>query len=256
MQNIPTQKLNNFRDLGGLKTQDGRTIRENCFLRTGTLHNLPEVDSALLQKHGLSHIIDLRIADELRRQPDTVPAGVQYSNIPLREDVMDMVTRRRGMSYKEYLNAIPSMPELYVRMVSSDFSLDAQRKIFDIVVHEAAPGNAVLFHCSEGKDRTGIVAALILKYLGVPDDVIYEDYMLSNEPFVKRNERYYKATRLFFRDKEQADRFRYMYEANENMLRGMFDVVDSLYGGVGPFLTDALGIPATDLEAFRARVLA
>ena len=42
MQNIPTQKLNNFRDLGGLKTQDGRTIRENCFLRTGTLHNLPE----------------------------------------------------------------------------------------------------------------------------------------------------------------------------------------------------------------------
>lgn len=256
MQNIPTQKLNNFRDLGGLKTQDGRTIRENCFLRTGTLHNLPEGDSALLKAHGLSHIIDLRIADELRRQPDTVPDGVQYSNIPLREDVMKMVRRERGMSYKEYLNAIPSMPELYVRMVTSDFSLDAQRKVFDILVHEAAPGNAVLFHCSEGKDRTGIVAALILKYLGVSDEDIYEDYMLSNEPFVKRNERYYKATRIFFHDKEQADRFRYMYEADENMLRGMFEVVDALYGGVGPFLTDALGIPSEDLDAFRTRVLA
>jgi len=255
--NLPTEKLANFRDLGGLKTRDGRTIREHCILRTAKLYQLPQADIDLLLQHGLKHIIDLRIENETSRQPDDVLPGVEYSIIPLREDYVKYQDKSgpQKRSPRALAKAIPTMGEVYKLMVTTDFSLDALRQIFQIIFGEAAPDHAILFHCTEGKDRTGILAALIERLLGVDEETVFEDYMLSNEPFEKRNKRYLALTTVLFHDRQFAKEFQDLYRANPVMLTDMLALINDTYGGVEPFFTDTLGFSQETIDAFRARVL-
>lgn len=256
ISNIPFTKLINTRDLGGLPTKDGRSIRPKTFLRAASLYQLvPSDGEKLVEEYRVAYDIDLRIGKELSRQPDTPLPGVQYLHFPLREDVMEQFERRSGDTIGKMVSRMPTMPQMYLNMVTKENSLEALRNIFRVFLEDVIPGEkAALFHCSEGKDRTGIVAALIEDFAGVPRDIIYEDYILSNEAFEKRNRRYYIATR-FIMKKATADTFRDTYHANIDMLRDMFAYLDETYGGTEPFLRDALGFSGEELDRFRAKIL-
>lgn len=244
IENIPFSKLLNTRDLGGMPTKDGQQIRPKTFLRAASLYELvPSDGDKLVKDYNVAYDIDLRIEKELSRQPDTPLPGVEYYHYQLREDVM------------EHFPNIPSMPEMYLNMVSKENSLEALRNIFRLFFDKVVPGEkAALFHCSEGKDRTGIVAALLEDLVGVPRDIILEDYILSNEAFDQRNRRYYRATRLIMR-KKRADAFRKTYEADTTMLVDMFDFVESHYGSTENFFQEALGFTKEEIDAFRNKVL-
>lgn len=244
VSNIPFSKLLNTRDLGGLPTESGKHIRQKAFLRAASLYQLvPSDGDKLVKDYKVAYDIDLRIDKELSRQPDTPLPGVKYHHYQLREDVMDLFPN------------IPSMPEMYLNMVSKENSLEALRNIFRLFFEEVVPGEkAALFHCSEGKDRTGIVAALLEDLVGVPRDIILEDYILSNEAFDQRNQRYYRATRLIM-SKKRADRFRKTYEADKTMLIDMFRYVDNTYGSTENFFQKALGFTEEEIDAFREKVL-
>ena len=155
----------------------------------------------------------------------------------------------------EHFPNIPSMPQMYLNMVSKENSLEALRNIFGLFMNEVVPGEkAALFHCSEGKDRTGIVAALIEDLVGVPRDLMLEDYMLSNEAFEARNKKYYYGTRLIMR-KKKADDFRNTYQASEFMLTDMLDYLEKTYGGTEGFFREALGFSDSDIAAFKKKIL-
>ena len=230
IQNIPFAKLINTRDLGGMPAEGGKVIRPRTFLRAASLYQLvPSDGEKLVREHKVAYDIDLRIDKELTRQP--------------REDVM------------EHFPNIPSMPQMYLNMVSKENSLEALRNIFGLFMNEVVPGEkAALFHCSEGKDRTGIVAALIEDLVGVPRDLMLEDYMLSNEAFEARNKKYYYGTRLIMR-KKKADDFRNTYQASEFMLTDMLDYLEKTYGGTEGFFREALGFSDSDIAAFKKKIL-
>jgi len=255
-QNIETKKLDNLRDFGGLWTVDGREILPHCLLRSARLYKLPDADVELLEDLGVSHVIDLRLEQEAAQQPDTDLSGAVNSIIPLREDYVKLqqgeVDKKHGL--KKLAQSIPTMAYVYKTMVTYDYSLESLRQIFHIIFTESAPENAVLFHCTEGKDRTGVVAALALKLLGVDDSVIFDDYMRSNEPFEKRNRRYYIISGLAFRDFKYAREFQDLYKANLYMLTDMLDLVEKQYGGVEPFFTDTLGFDREEIDAWKERV--
>ena len=254
--NIPFSKLRNTRDLGGLPTKDGKHIRPKAFLRAVSLYQLvPSDGEKLVQDCKVAYDIDLRIDKELARQPDTPLFGVEYRHYPLREDVMEGIERERGETVGRMLTRVPPMPQLYLNMVTQENSLEALRNIFRLFFDEVVPGEkAALFHCSEGKDRTGIVAALLEDLLGVPREYILQDYILSNETFAKRNRWYYLGTRLIMRKKD-ADVFRKLYEADTGMLEDMFTYLYDEYGSTEAFFQKALGFSASEIDAFRARVL-
>ena len=256
IQNIPFRKLLNTRDLGGLPVKGGGTIRPKTFLRAASLYRLTPSDGRkLVEEYCVSFDIDLRIEKELTRQPDTPLPGVKYLHFQLREDVMENFDRRTGETIDKMVRRIPGMPQLYLNMVSKENSLEALRGIFRVLFDEVAPGEkAALFHCSEGKDRTGIVAALLEDLLGVPRDIIWDDYILSNKAFEKRNRRYYLGTRLIMR-KATADAFKDMYHANTDMLKNMFAYLDDTYGGTEGFFLEALGFRKSEIEAFRSKVI-
>lgn len=256
VKNIPFSKLLNTRDLGGMPAMEGKHIKAQAFIRAASLYQLvPSDGDKLVRDCKVAYDIDLRIDKELSRQPDTPLFGVDYRHYQLREDVMEHFERRRGETIGKMMSRIPTMPQMYLNMVSKENSLEALRNIFRLFFDEVVPGEkAALFHCSEGKDRTGIVAALLEDLVGVPRDIILEDYILSNEAFDKRNRRYYLGTRLIMK-KKAADDFRKTYEADTSMLIDMFDFVEKTYGSTENFFKEALGFTQKEIDAFRDKVL-
>ncbi len=172
VRRLPLAGCVNFRDLGGYPTQDGRQVRWRRLFRADGLARLHEADLALLDELGLATVIDLRTVGELEGRGsfphDVVPVG--YHHLPL-TDVLpppedlhrygepDFVTARYRQMFDEGSESIATA----VRVLASPDALPA------------------VFHCSAGKDRTGVVAALVLGFLGVPREVIVEDYALSAE---------------------------------------------------------------------------
>jgi protein tyrosine/serine phosphatase len=170
----------NFRDLGGYPAADGRTIRWRRLFRADGLTRLDEDDCAQLEGFGLRTVIDLRTkgeVDERGRFPEDA-FEVDYHHLPL-TDVLPP-TEDLGR-YDE-----PAFVTSRYQQLLAEGSSSLARAVQVLAEPGALPA---VFHCSAGKDRTGILAALVLGFLGVPRDVIVEDYALSAEGMVALLER-------------------------------------------------------------------
>lgn len=119
---------------------------------------------------------------------------------------------------------------------------------------EASKG-AVLWHCTEGKDRCGLLAAFLLGALGVSREQILEDYLLTNEVNAPKAEAFYQKVLLAGRNEAEAEAVKNIFLAKESYLEAAFDVVYGQFGGMEQFLTEALGVPAESMEKFREKVL-
>jgi protein-tyrosine phosphatase len=160
----------NFRDLGGYRTADGRRIGWRRLFRADGLSRLSDADHRQLTDLGVATVIDLRTVDEAeqrgRFRVDRVP--VRYVDLPL-TDVLPATEELPSWGEASYVAT------RYGQMVSR--GAPALAGAFEVL----GSGDALpaVFHCSAGKDRTGVLAALILAFLGVPDETIVEDYFLS-----------------------------------------------------------------------------
>ncbi|HEV3281167.1 MAG TPA: tyrosine-protein phosphatase [Acidimicrobiales bacterium] len=160
----------NFRDLGGYLTGDGRRVRWRRLFRADGLNRLSEADGEVLVGLGVATVIDLRTVDEAaargRFPVDLVP--VRYLDLPL-TDVLPSTEELPSWREASYVAS------RYLDMVSAGGPALA-RAIEALAAEGSLPA---VFHCSAGKDRTGVLAALVLAFLGVPDQTIVEDYVLS-----------------------------------------------------------------------------
>lgn len=160
----------NVRDLGGYALADGGTTRWRSVLRADGLQGLTEADIAALLEAGLATVVDLRSHLELQRHP-SVFAGhraVEYRHIPLFDSLAPVDT----------LLSSPASFSLAERYVSAvEICGPALAKVAATIAE--ADGGVVLFNCTAGKDRTGIVAAMLLGLAGVADDDIVQDYALT-----------------------------------------------------------------------------
>ena len=160
----------NFRDLGGYATSDGRTVAWRTLYRADGLHKLTEADVAQMSGLGLTTVIDLRTLDEAEQRGsfpvDRVP--VAYVGLPL-TDVLPAPETLSAWGESAYVAG------RYQAMVSEGGPM------LTAAITTLATGGALpaVWHCSAGKDRTGVLAALLLAFLGVPDETIVADYALS-----------------------------------------------------------------------------
>ena len=159
----------NTRELGGYRTSSGLLLKKHSFLRSDALHEITPEVARLLSEHGVRCVIDLRFPEEIKRLPDRVELfnpNVLYRPVSLQSPVRE----------KKYTEEFPpSMWELYCWML--DESQAEFREIFETIA--AFPYQCVLFHCTGGKDRTGMVAMLLLKLAGVDDETVIGDYALT-----------------------------------------------------------------------------
>jgi protein-tyrosine phosphatase len=160
----------NFRDLGGYRTGGGRHLRWRQLFRADGLHKLTDADRRQLGDLGIATVIDLRTVDEAEQRGrfpvDHVP--VRYVALPL-TDVLPATEELPSWRESSYVAA------RYLEMVTrGGAALSAS-----IEALASPDGLPAVFHCSAGKDRTGVLSALILAFVGVPDETIVADYALS-----------------------------------------------------------------------------
>lgn len=167
----------NFRDLGGIPTAHGRRVRPGRLFRSDTLQALtPQDIQVLLHDIGLRGVVDLRLATEVAEQgrgPLAQVAQVRYINAPMQ------------MAATEGIPAHEVMNHLYLGCLAPEVNLAG------VVQHICAfADQPVVFHCAAGKDRTGVVAAIVLRLLGVSDTEILADYMRSAAAMPRMIERF------------------------------------------------------------------
>jgi protein tyrosine/serine phosphatase len=156
--------LVNLRDLGGLPTESGLTTLAGRLLRSESPHTLSESGLRALLELGIGAVVDLRTASERERTPSPlVGAGVHTSHAPIFTDDED---------YPDHLATAGEVYCWWLRERSNGVAL-ALRAIAD------APSAPILVHCHAGKDRTGVVVALVLRLAGVSIDAIADDYAIS-----------------------------------------------------------------------------
>lgn len=170
--------LMNLRELGGIESADGRRVRHGLLYRGAALTGLNPEQHRLVDGFGLRCVLDLRAETETDGQEDYVPEGAEYHRIAGMYDAVgnEMDFSPGAVASFLRMNNDPTrlMGALYTSMTHGNPAMHA---LTDCLIAGKAP---LYIHCSAGKDRTGVAAALVLTLLGVPDDAIMEEFLLTN----------------------------------------------------------------------------
>ncbi|WP_029906511.1 tyrosine-protein phosphatase [Prevotella sp. 10(H)] len=174
-RHLPMTGGYNFRDLGGFKTKDGRYTKWGVLFRADELSNLTAEDVKYLASIPIASVIDFRARAEARRSPDRLPSTVHF-RYPIaitpgnlsREGVQANMLKTNIDSHMKNMNRL---------LVSDPVCVRAFRIFFAIIQNNLS--SPLIFHCSAGKDRAGMAAALVLFALGVDEETIMEDYLMS-----------------------------------------------------------------------------
>jgi protein tyrosine/serine phosphatase len=242
----------NVRDLGGLRTRHGRSLRRHALVRSDLLCRLTQAAHRAPLDHGVRTIIDLRFADEAASDWDRYPyrawqtstefGGLRYLNVPFHvkpaSQHPDVEAAYRAAADRRDLNRL----DLDLGQPGAGAAVAA--------IADAQPGG-VLIHCHGGKDRTGIVAAVVLSYLGVSDEAIAGDYaltMINLEPLIA------EWLDSMSRDPVERDRLRALATPTTDAMLDTLDYLRRRYGSAEAYLRGG-GVSDEQLARLRARLL-
>jgi hypothetical protein len=247
----------NTRDLGGLPTVDGRTTRRGVFLRSDTLQELTGPDvRLLLDDFGLRTVVDLRAPAEAARE-GRGPLGAE-AGAPGGSPGHSRAVEYHNLSFLTGEYVMPDDPRfpLIVADIDAqdrvDHYLDYLRRAGDVVATAlrvlARPGAApAVFHCAAGKDRTGVLAALVCDLVGVEREAIIEDFTLTNQRIDKIDAR---LARLASYRRERGNLSADRTSCRPEVMRGFFDGVEKIWGGTERFALQH-GVGEVDLTRLR-----
>jgi protein-tyrosine phosphatase len=244
---VPVIGAVNFRDLGGYQTWDGKTVKWGRIYRAAELSRLSIEDLEILRRRNISRDLDFRGPFEVAKAPDRIPTGCLRVSLPAgSEHVGDSTYLKKMLSGS---NGDSTMVHFYA-------DISSFRERYGPMFREllALPDDsALVFHCTAGKDRTGIGAALVLFALGVDERTIMADYLASNIYRKTENERAIEAmSRTSGMDTTIA---RAMLEVKPIYLQSTLKAIRSKYESVGSFLINGLGLTADDLKKLQAKYL-
>ncbi len=250
---IPLQGIKNIRDFGGIVNKYGKTIQKGLLIRSCSLHKITPKDAEILAEIPITRILDLRTPSEREEKPDKAVRGAVSYALPVFSDAVMGISHEKKTTSLDLLKAMPDLADLYRIMVSQEECVAALRTILQKILQNGE--GAVLWHCTEGKDRCGIVSALVLCLLDVDVDTVYHDYLLTKEAPSKRGIRSYRAVKYILRDREKAEKVKRLFSAEKEFLDAAFHEIVRLYGSVESFLQDVLNVTPEQKKAFQERVL-
>ncbi|WP_374608837.1 tyrosine-protein phosphatase [Diaphorobacter nitroreducens] len=231
----------NFRDLGGYRGHGGRPLRWRRIFRSDHLAALTPQDLAQLQALGVQRAVDFRGEAERAALAYQWP-GVAQHPLAIEPTVVqraqELLRTGRQLTAQD---AVSLMQDTYRDFVGANAPRFAA--LFRLLLESDAP---LVFHCTAGKDRTGFAAALILLALGVPREVVMQDYLLTNT--------YYRPP-AGLAGPAPREVLQVLWGVQEDFLDAALHLVDAQYGGVLPYLEDVLGVDAAAREELAGRYL-
>ncbi|WP_415328592.1 tyrosine-protein phosphatase [Chryseobacterium sp. MMS23-Vi53] len=249
-KDIQIKKVYNFRTIGDIKNIDGRTLKSGKFYRSGHLHKLNNKSFNDLENLGIKEIIDLRNSKEIAQKPDNLPNGILYKNYSAFEDEGDQLDQAKKLVLKGKVNgsdADKRMLDFY-----KDYVTENPEVIKKIITEILESDQPVLYHCTAGKDRTGITTALILSILKFDKQNIYNEYLLSNNYRKKLvNKRLNLANNLhFLYPKMDINVLEKLSWVETDYLDASFNEINKKYGSIDVYIQQVLGISENKREEY------
>ncbi len=244
----------NFRDIGGYRTADGRTIRWRQIYRAGTLSHLTPADQQHLGQLGIRLVCDLRTKREVRKRPDKLPdtPTCQWLHLPIEN--LERSARLRGLvailfnrSQLENL-----MDEGYTRVM-----IDENGPLIGKALHLMADAahHPLIIHCSAGKDRTAVIIALLMHILGVSHQTILADYTLSNWHYEKFHAGIQQDLVSLRHWGITADHLQSLLLVKASRLEKTIAHIEQNYGSVLQYLEQQAGIDGQVIHRLRTNLL-
>lgn len=233
--------MRNFRDLSYLG------LKKGMLLRGGALHRVYQRDIDMLKnEHNLKVVVDLRSTDECLKRKDRDIPGIRHLHIPLLPEQNGIHTEDPIIDVKGL--KLPDLLHSYRLLVGPDRK-EVWTAIFNLLLEDNQDG--IYFHCSAGKDRTGLVVAIILTVLGYDKKTIYDDYLLTN-----KSNLYHRKIAKQIPVKELQQVFIEYFNANKEYLDESFNEINKLYGSIDVFLKDICSLDEKKIAFLKKKYLA
>lgn len=246
-KHLPSRQIvlrgaHNVRDLGGYVTAQGGTVPWRRFLRGDCLHRLDEGEPERLHFEGLRMVVDLRTAREVRDAPSTLARqrGVEWVNLPLFDALSPAAL------------AEVEVPEGHPLLAMYITAIETRGEAITTILNRIATvrEGAVLFNCTAGKDRTGIIAALLLGLAGVSHTDIIADYALTETLIPDLVTEFLTRSRANGGDVEA---YATLLESPASAMAGLLGHLDGKYGSVMGYF-DHIDVPTQTLSRLQARL--
>ncbi len=249
--------LRNARDLGGYYTADGQyQVKSGLLFRCAKLYDATDADIAVLQSLGVTKVIDLRMLFERTTKPDKSVPGAQ--NIWISTQTIPNILVITGEDWMAMLKAIKSgvmdtyMTNMYRQLITDPVAIWGTKRFFNEVL--SADGAPILWHCTSGKDRTGIEAVLLLAALGVDEDVIRAEYLNTNWFMADDMQASYDKAYKYTHSNRIAMEFYKFEGVQESWLDVALNVIHR-YGTIQDYLRDVIGLTDADFAQLQATYL-
>jgi protein-tyrosine phosphatase len=260
---LPIAGMYNFRDIGGYLTRSGKRVLWGLGYRSDYLYNLDEAGLPYLLSLDLQTIIDFRSPDEVAERPN--------KDIGVRNFVFDPQAHLAKLAGALQVGSSEDDDEIMARAeneAAGDAEMilqqetfvatQASRLAFSNMLHTMANNSAlpVMFHCRGGKDRTGFAAMLLLGLLGVDEQVLIYDYMLTHRAREKKNKLYYES---FLAKTGDVDKAKYMFtlfDVKPTYVEAAMTKINAEYGSIKHYAQQALGVSVEEVKQLEEMFLA
>jgi len=247
---LPMDGAYNTRELGGYETTDGRSVKWGMLFRSDKLSDISNTDQVYLQNLGIKKIIDFRSKEEKKEDPNIIPKGINYIEMPISVDgamrskieaVLKGETNKEVKSFlidanKEFISNYTGVYEEFLRNLIDD-------------------EGPALFHCTAGKDRAGFAAAITLIALGVSKEDVIQDYMKTNQFTQERIEEIIGQIELMTLYQTDAEILRPLLGVEREYIETAFQTAEKKYGSLENFIRDGLNISDEDIQKLRNKFL-
>ena len=244
---LPFTGAHNFRDLGGYKTSDGKTVKWGKVYRSDNLHSLTDEDLKYMERLNLKSVVDFRSDEERNEEPDRLTPDMTPILLPIKfepEGVTETLMRDLTFGDLDSSNLLRDFNVILIKEFTEEY-----RDFFRHIVDNG--GEPFVLHCTAGKDRAGFGSAMILTVLGVPREKIIEDYLLTNTYVSDHVESKLLETELktFFR--ADSDNLRKINLVEERYIQAAFDTIDSHWGGMDQYISEGLNLTEEDINKIK-----
>lgn len=266
---LPVGGLNNFRDFGGYVGAGGKQVKWGMLYRSNHLHHLSPQAVAYIESLQIQTIIDYRSANEIAKSPNdavgekrtyhldaaaqTAELAAQFSAEPSDEDRMLIESVMRDIPAELINGQGAQVLEQYRHFVTSDKSKTAFRAMIEVLLDK--DNSPHIQHCRGGKDRTGYGALLVLSMLGVSEDDIIADYMLTQANRMERNEVKMAAYRKITDDQNVLDYLHTLIDTRESFIVEVFNTMKQQSGSVAGYIKQELGFTDADFSKMQHNFL-
>lgn len=252
---VPAPGMDNLRDMGGLKTGDGRYTKWGLAYRADTLYKAKPEGYRYLNHMNMGYVFDLRREEEIAKKPDPAMDGVAYyhTQIPDAPPAYADVSWDTDEAVFKFVSS-PRAETFYVDtnvfMVEAKKSHQSMKQVFDIALK--GDGKAMVWHCAGGKDRTGYVSAMFLAALGVPQETIVNEYLLTNE-YRQDFDRQELAdmSKVFNNDPQAIKGFSAIQQSRPEYILAGLKHIEQQYGSIDRYLEQEVGVTPQDIAKLK-----